>query len=150
MARKAKLIFLDTSFLKALVDGKDDFHSLAESIWSDLKKQDVKLVCTNFIFDELFTLLRKRCGLQKALDARSFIADDTTQLLFIRITIQDEANAWIWFPNDWSDLSFTDCTSFAVMKRLDITHVATFDQHFQRAGFTIVKPMPATLQKNTE
>lgn len=141
MAHKNDRVFLDTSFLKALVDGKDEFHSLAETIWSDLQKKGVTLVCTNFIFDELFTLLRKRCGLQKALDARSFIAEDTTQLLFIRISIQDEANAWIWFPNDWSGLSFTDCTSFAVMKRLELTHVATFDQHFKRAGFTILKPV---------
>lgn len=143
-------IFLDTSFLKALVDQNDEFHSAAETIWGELKKLQVKFVCTNFIFDELFTLLRKRCGLIKALEARTFFAEDTANMFFVRVSIQDEANAWIWFPNNWSNLSFTDCTSFVIMKRLGLTQVATFDKHFQRAGFTIVKSGPDALRKNTE
>ena len=37
------------------------------------------------------------------------------------------------------DLSFTDCVSFAVMKRLGIGRAAAFDRHFSRAGFKMAK-----------
>ncbi|MFA7234316.1 MAG: hypothetical protein WC076_09405 [Terrimicrobiaceae bacterium] len=35
--------------------------------------------------------------------------------------------------------SFTDCTSFAVMRRLGLVEAATSDSHFQAAGF---RPLP--------
>jgi len=38
-------------------------------------------------------------------------------------------------------LSFTDCTSFAIMKREDIRFTAAFDKHFKIMGFE-------TLHKN--
>lgn len=47
----------------------------------------------------------------------------------------DEARAWNWFLKDWSDFSFTDCVSFALMERLGFKRVATFDRHFSKAGF---------------
>jgi len=55
------------------------------------------------------------------------------------VTAADEAKAWDWFGLDWSDLSFTDCVSFAVMKRLGIGRAAAFDRHFARAGFKMAK-----------
>ena len=51
--------------------------------------------------------------------------------------VDDDAGAWEWFEMDWSKLSFTDCVSFAVMKRLGLTDVATFDEHFTRAKFIV-------------
>ena len=134
-------IFIDTSFFKALIDEKDDFHSGAVQILTSLEKDKANLVTTNYILDESITLLRIRCGIDRVKDLRRSLAE-LKPLKIYRVFAQDDAKAWNWFWNDWSNLSFTDCTSFAVMKRLDLTHVATFDQHFKRAGFTIIKPGP--------
>lgn len=130
-------VFLDTSFLKALLDSRDDFHHQAIRIFSQCQKQKASLVTTNYIIDEALTLLRARGGLALARKVQRFLAQGAQTLTIIRVTIEDDANAWQWFEKNWSRLSFTDCTSFAIMKRLGIAHAATFDKHFSRAGFTV-------------
>lgn len=133
-------IFLDSSFFKALLDEKDEFFPRAVRVFSFCHKQQAKLVTTNYIVDETLTLLRVRCGLPIALKLRELLTKGAQKILLIRVSIEDEAEAWDWFEKPWSKLSFTDCVSFAVMKRLGLTDVATFDQHFSKAGFKILKP----------
>ncbi len=130
-------IFLDTSFFKALLDSKDDFHNKAKIQWGLFRQQDVDLVTTNYIVDESFTLIRIRCGLSVAQKLRGILYEGAEYIKMIRVTVDDDAGAWAWFEKDWSKLSFTDCVSFAVMKRLGLTDAATFDKHFKRAGFTV-------------
>lgn len=142
-------IFVDSSMFKALLDAKDDFYPTATEIWNVLQELPKRLITTNFILDETYTLLRKRIGIDAVIELRDRLLVDWPSIKIVRVTAKDEADAWQWFQKDWSDLSFTDCVSFAVMKRLGITHVATFDQHFARAGFTIVKPEPAILTERT-
>ena len=127
-------IFIDTSAFKALVDPKDDFHKVVKQIWSKLQKEDATLVTTNYILDESFTLMRARCGV-KVVDAFRQILARSPNIKIVRVTAADEAKAWNWFMKDWSKLSFTDCVSFAVMKRLRLQRVVSFDDHFKRAGF---------------
>ncbi|MBI4991010.1 PIN domain-containing protein [Candidatus Gottesmanbacteria bacterium] len=133
----AEEIFLDSSFFKGLIDQDDDFHNRAESIWKNLKINSFRLVTTNYILDETFTLVRVKCGLEKVKKLRNVLSEHADKILVTRVTENDDARAWDWFFNDWSKLSFTDCVSFAVMKRLGLTRVATFDDHFKKAGFYI-------------
>lgn len=138
MANKSDQVFIDTSFFKGLIDEKDEFHAASLKVWDKVKEEKVQLVTTNYVLDETFTLIRKRRGLDKAKELRDFLVQVGPQIKIIRVFSADDANAWDWFIKDWSDLSFTDCVSFAVMKRLDLKKVLTFDNHFSRAGFEIV------------
>lgn len=137
-SKTSNAIFVDTSFFKALIDIKDDFHLPAVDIWKGIIKNKTVLITTNFILDETFTLIRVRNGLEAALEFKDKLAEGLRRIKLIRVMIQDEANAWNWFSNNWRDLSFTDCTSFAVMKRLGIVRAAAFDRHFARAGFDLL------------
>lgn len=130
-------IFLDSSFFKALVDPKDDFHNSAENIFDSLRQEKAILTTSNYILDETFTLIRGRCGRKYLKEFRDFLAESGNMIKIYRVTVSDEANAWNWILEDWSNLSFTDCVSFAMMERLEIKRVATFDNHFTRAGFKI-------------
>ncbi|KKT38132.1 MAG: hypothetical protein UW22_C0013G0019 [Candidatus Gottesmanbacteria bacterium GW2011_GWB1_44_11c] len=131
-------VFIDSSFFKAFVDPKDDFHTRAKGLWKKFVFHGQSLVTSNYILDETYTLIRCKLHLQKALQLRGILSHDALNLDVIRVTVDDDACAWGWFEKNWSKLSFTDCVSFAVMKRIGLTDVATFDTHFKRAGFTIV------------
>lgn len=130
-------IFVDSSWFKALADPSDDFSESAAEQYETFKKNNALLVTTNYILDESFTLIRVKVDLQSALDFRQMLASFGPSLKLVRVTPRDEERAWEWFPKNWGKLSFTDCTSFAVMKRLNLEEAATFDNHFAKAGFKI-------------
>lgn len=131
-------VFVDTAFFKALVDIKDEFYSQAQRIWGEIKQQKPNLVTTNYILDESYTLIRKRCGVKMVYELRKMLGAGGGKVRIYRILVRDEKTSWRWFEENWSGLSFTDCTSFAVMQRLGIKRVATFDEHFRMAGFEIL------------
>ncbi|OGV96391.1 hypothetical protein A2W24_04650 [Microgenomates group bacterium RBG_16_45_19] len=132
-------IFVDTSMFKAMLDRRDDFHGRAKKIWQDLAIQKRPTVTNNFILDETFTLLRVKCGRKTVAQFREELANDFRYCRVYRVLAADEVGAWNWFNKDWRSLSFTDCVSFAMMKRMKIQEVTTFDMHFKRAGFRIVQ-----------
>lgn len=132
-------IFVDTSWYKALLDPRDDFNSDAKDQMEKLLSKKYFFVTTNFIVDETLTLLRLRAGLPLALKFADTLVDMSKIMKLTRVSEIDEKEAWKWFPENWSKLSFTDCTSFAVMNRLRMKDVATFDNHFARAGFIVFK-----------
>lgn len=128
-------VFIDTSFFKAILDEKDDFYKQAMKIWDKLRREHASLTTSNYILDETFTLIRKRRGISKTEQFRRLLINNAANIKIVRVTATDEGKAWNWFLKKWGNLSFTDCVSFAVMERLGLRRVATFDRHFSKAGF---------------
>lgn len=138
VSKTRRRVFVDSSGWKAFIDKNDDFSQRASDIWEKLTDGSVDLITSNYIVDESLTLVRLRCGLDKALVLREFLYRGEPKIKVVRVSAGDETEAWKWFCKDWSKLSFTDCVSFAVMKRLGLKEVFAFDQHFFKAGFKIV------------
>ena len=132
-------VFVDTSGFKAVIDENDEFHQEAVKIWQKLKQEKAILITSNYILDEAFTLLRARCGIETALKFRQILAKSSRAVKVVRVTLADEAGAWKWFVKNWSNLSFTDGVSLALMKRLGIKKVVSFDRHFLQAGMEIIE-----------
>lgn len=132
-------VFVDTSFFKAFIDVKDDFHQQALRILANLEASNKKLVTSNYILDETFTVIRSKCSLNLAKNFKEALEEFETGLVIVRVLAKDEKEAWEYFLNDWKDLSFTDCVSFAMMKRLEVKQAVSFDEHFKRAGFELIK-----------
>jgi len=90
-------------------------------------------------WDELFTLLLLNIGYvpttayKEKLDI--LIAEHVLYVIWIDDVVAMEA--WDLFERYNVDKlwSFTDCTSYAVMKRLNISEVFAFDHHFEQMGF---------------
>lgn len=130
-------IFMDSSGFIALYRLDDDFHHRAINALQNLK--DYSFLTTNFILDETYTFLRKFLGKEKALNFSYFLKSNANSMKIKRITLMDEKKAFALFEKyNFPDLSFTDCTSLAVMESLKLKEVFTFDRHFTQAGFHLL------------
>lgn len=134
-ARLVKGIFVDTSGWYALVDASDPDHDRARDWFT---KNRLPLITTDYIFDETLTLIRTSLGHGKAVKfAEKLLASRLAQL--ISVTEEDKERAWEIFQKyDDKVLSFTDCTSFAVMERLGLDTAFTVDHDFKALGYITV------------
>ena len=130
-----RALFLDTGFILALEDADDQHHGEAAGYWRAYHERPHPLVSTAYVFDETLTIIRKRLDHARAMVvARRLRASPLMTLL--RVDLPDFEAGLAWFERyDDKDFSFTDCVSFAVMKRLELSTALTFDQHFVQAGF---------------
>jgi len=131
------VILVDTGpFLGRWLRG-DQHHHEAVAAWEALRRTGGPCATTNFILDEVFTLLGRRAGYGFAAErARSVYGSRTFTIL--RPGEQEERAALELFEK-YSDqkVSFTDCISFAFLRARRMRRVFTFDAHFARAGFQV-------------
>jgi predicted nucleic acid-binding protein len=135
-----KQIFADTNGWIALSSKRDQLHEAAVKINRDLLRSGHRYVTTNFILDETYTGLRMKVGHLAAVDFGERQRKSKT-VQIIRITEEMEEEAWEMFKQYTDkDFSFTDCTSFVLMRRLGLTEAFTSDHHFEQMGFvTLLK-----------
>lgn len=138
------MIYIDTGAFIARYIQRDQYHQRAQKAWEELNQRPWRCYTSNFVLDETFTLLARRtCYTFAAQRARALLASEALKIL--RPTYEDELNAVELFEKfaDQS-VSFTDCVSFALMRKRKIWRVFTFDQHFMLAGFA---PWPEQEEK---
>jgi len=131
------VIFVDTGAWFAAFVPNDPDHSAADS-W--LTQNREPLVTTDYVLDELLTLLKRRGEFERAIRLGQAILDGTIAR-FEWISPNDLNSAWDIFrrfrDKGWS---FTDCTSRVVMERLTIPVAFSFDEHFRQFGNVAVVP----------
>ena len=125
---------MDTSAWYAYVNRVDPDHAAVTRFLENFSGQ---LITSNYIFDELITLVRTRLGYSEALQVGAVLRNANIVRLE-RVTSADEEAAWRLF-RDRSDktYSFTDCTSFVLMRRLSLSHALATDEHFRQEGFVV-------------
>lgn len=89
---------------------------------------------TDYVLDETLTLLRSRISLAAATtfidklrgskSVRTFWIDEALFEKAIAVFQKSAGKSW----------SFTDCTSFALIKDLSLSEAFAFDRHFREAG----------------
>ena len=125
----------DASGWYALVDESDPDHLSARDWFTQNR---CPLITTDYILDETLTLIRTCLGHRKAVEfGEKLLASRLSQL--ISVTKEDKERAWAIFQRyDDKVLSFTDCTSFAVMERLEIDTAFTVDHDFEALRYIMV------------
>lgn len=131
------MIFVDTGAWFATFVPSDPDHSAA-NLWFESNAEP--LLTTDYVVDELLTLLRMRGEYRRSLRlGPSLFATELCDLEWVMPA--DVHNAWDEFSTfqdkEWS---FTDCVSRVVMARLGISTAFAFDNHFRQFGTVSVVP----------
>jgi len=128
-------LFVDTAGWVACADAADPLHGKAIAARDGWLEAGGMLLTTDYVADETLTLLRLRLGLGCA-EAWWRQVDDSSRLRWESISPPraDKAREWFFRHRD-KEYSFTDCTSFVVMRELRLREALTTDHHFTQAGF---------------
>ena len=116
----------------------------AVAIYTTLKQQKVQLLTTDYVIDETVTRLRYDWNHSGAVKFLNFIertkrtTEDAIALTVAEINgVLFQKAGQLFRQYDTAELSFTDCTSFVVCRRRNISEAFAFDQHFLMMGITL-------------
>jgi predicted nucleic acid-binding protein len=130
-------LFVDTGAWFAYINASDPDHRRVRHVLDD---QPGRLVTSTYVFDETITLTQARLGHRRAITVgQTLLNPRLVELLHVNPV--DERAAWELFERrDDKSYSFTDCTSFVVMRRQRLARAIALDAHFTQEGFLILPP----------
>ncbi|MBI4866683.1 MAG: type II toxin-antitoxin system VapC family toxin [Candidatus Wallbacteria bacterium] len=133
-----KEIFIDTSGWLALEDASDPANSMTTQESRRLLQEGFHYVTTNFVLDEVYTVLKFRIGHAAAVRFGEKVrASSLVAVLIVSPAMEDEA--WRFFEHQpQSTASYTDFVSWAVMRKRGIQVALTSDANFTAAGFEVL------------
>ncbi len=131
-------IFIDTGVFVGYVNKKGKNHDIAVNLLEDIMRNRYRAAfASDYIFDEAVTVaLYRTKDIRKAIDAGELIIGSREKgiaqfvnILPVSKVIFNEAwKSFLKYPEKM--LSFTDCTSIALIKGREIDYIASFDKDF--------------------
>jgi uncharacterized protein len=114
----------------------DDHHALAQAGWAQLEKVKRPCLTSNLVIAEAARGISRMSGVVAAANVVKSILE--SDIVVLRGNIDEESDA-LRMMMKYSDqqIGFTDCVSFAQMRKNKISRVFGFDRHFQLVGFTL-------------
>lgn len=135
MAVGSRAFFVDTAYLNALVNLRDQWHGVAVEWQRKLAATRHPLVTTEFILVEFADGLASVRFRDRAVASIGALRmSSSLEIIPASATLFDDAlNLFQRRPDkDWG---MTDCASFIVMGEQRIDAALTTDEHFRQAGF---------------
>ena len=133
-----KRIFVDTAGWMSMADRNDRLHKKTVQVRDGWLRRGGILVTSDYVMDETLTLSRIRLGIDAAEKWWGQVSESPRlKMEWINGERAEKARGWFF---RWRDktFSFTDCTSFVVMRELRLKKALTGDRHFVEAGFEIL------------
>lgn len=134
----ARDAFLDTSILYALIDRNDSRHSAARDAVARVLRERRRLLTTDYIVTEAVNLANARAGHHVAVRILDLIEQSSGIRMEWVGSLRFEAAKAFYRRHADHRYSFTDCTSFVVMRELKLTDALSSDRHFGEAGFRML------------
>jgi len=130
-------LLADTAGWMALYDERDKYQAGARAAFRSLLNQKVVFVVTDYILAETVTLILYRVGHAQATRCGESLLN-SPHVKLVRIGPDLWNDAWAMFKRyDDKEFSFTDCTSFVVMRQENLRDAFSFDHHFEQMGFRL-------------
>lgn len=133
-----KQVFMDTSFLLAVIDRSDKYHSMAVACYKQLVEEKRTVITTEAVLVEIGNGLSNSKWRQVAYQWITRIRNSRTIFTVVSTTSELLSKA-IELYGSRSDKkwSLTDCISFIVMSEQNLSDALTVDHHFEQAGYKI-------------
>ena len=132
-----KPIFVDTSALIALGNGRDQFHTKAVTLFKSYTADKRRFVTTNAILLEMTNAFSAAAYKPLAIRLLDLIETSSAwTMVMIDRRLMDKGRAKFEQMRD-KDWSLVDCTSMIVAQESGITDIFTNDHHFEQAGLII-------------
>lgn len=128
-------IFLDTGYLLALVNERDQYHQQAVEL-SRLYENSAFLT-TDAVLLELGNALSRSYKTQAIEVLEYLMNDESVTLVHLSQELFSDAFGRYCHYRD-QQWGLVDCLSFVVMERYGVTQVLSFDRHFAQAGFQLL------------
>ncbi len=131
-------VFLDTTVIVAYYNSRDELHERAFELLPEIVRgEHGRVFISDYIFDEAVTVsLVRSKSLKKALELGEHLLKSEVHLL----EVDDDAFNLGWEIFQKANMSFTDCSSLALVRLYGIDKIATFDAGFDRVeGVKILK-----------
>ena len=130
-------LFIDTGPLVAGTYRTDPRHRESVDVFRRISDRTLPyrlLFTSNYVVDETLTRLLYEAGHPAAVQGLHLLRGSTV-LRIVHVTQDDEQRAdEIFLKYTDHRVSYTDCTSVAVMERLGIDTVFSFDRDFETMG----------------
>lgn len=134
--------FIDTGGFYALINAQSPHRAAAVSYLEKARKGKWRGVTSDYILDETATLFRAR-KLFHLVPALFELAEKSAALDTLRVDAEVFSKAKTLFLKYHDhDFSFTDCTTFVLMRDLKLKEALATDGHFREAGFIPVLNNP--------
>jgi uncharacterized protein len=128
----SKITFIDTLFVVALLNQRDQYHQRAEELASE---DDGHLfLTTDAVLLEIGNALARNYKAQAIEVIEHFLSSADVEVIRSTPALFEEAFA-LYKTHQDKEWGLVDCISFIVMRQAGVEEALTFDQHFVQAGF---------------
>lgn len=125
-------IFVDTLFVVALINQRDQYHQQASKLAD--RFAEYSLITTEAVLLEIGNALARNFKPEAVAIIEDFLASDEVTIIHLTPQLFEQGFALYQQYQDkaWG---LVDCISFVVMREVGVTAALTFDRHFIQAGF---------------
>jgi len=134
-------VFVDTSGWVALFAENDQSHKEAVSIFEEIKSSKIPIYTSDYCIDETITTILARGNHKQSVLAGEALF--TSKIIKIVYVCPDYLKGSWELYQRYKDksFSFTDVTSFVIMKAFNIKKAFAFDREFVQAGIELIEKL---------
>jgi len=122
-------IFLDSSFLIALINDNDSLHKKALEYVELTEDNDCYI--SNLIINEVITVIGNKLGLSVAISSYDLLTSVFN--IINEYDLKDfNYNTMLFYETYKTKLSFTDSSILLIMEKKGISNLLSFDKEFKR------------------
>jgi len=131
-------VFVDTAYLLALVNSRDQWHAASIRWEQALAKLRRPLMTTDFVLIEVGDALSRRQFRQHAGQLIQQLRKSSHVQVISANAAMIEGALKLFVARPDKDWGLTDCASFVVMQEHGLHEALTSDDHFRQAGFRVL------------